>query len=319
MRSILFLAALLVSTTCFAQTETPDAGNGQPIEISATKTVEWLRDQKQYVARENVIVTQGKMTINADLLTADYRDGVNSSTEIWQLTAEGNVKISDEANTAYGDKAVYDVTQGIAVLTGNDLKLTSPDQVVTATERMEYHSNTREAKAIGNAKVVRAQDTLSANTITAFFKDAATKTPTPQSPASPLGGNSSLDRLEAEGNVVIKTPSETLHGQKAIYRADANKAELTGAVKIERGPNVLEGKRAEVDLTTNISKLYGSNEEGGRVRGVFFPGSEKKPGTSPKPAPASPPTAPAAAPSPAPVSPVPPASEPARVSPRLEY
>ncbi len=143
----------------------------QPIEITATKTVEWLRDKKQYVARENVIVTQGGMSIESDLLTADYREGEKSSTEIYQLTAEGNVRIKDATNTAFGDKAVYDVTQGVAVLTGADLKIVSPEQTVTARDRMEYHSNTREAKAIGNAKVVRATDTLTADTISAFFKD----------------------------------------------------------------------------------------------------------------------------------------------------
>lgn len=324
MKRLFFLTALLASTAAFAQSPAP-SNNAQPIEITADKSVEWLRNQNQYVARENVIVTQGTMNIHADLLTADYREGAQSSTEIWQLTAEGNVRIADETNTAYGDKGVYDVTQGIAVLTGKDLKLVSPDQTVTATDRMEYHANTREAKAIGNAKVVRPKDTLTANIITAFFKDdaAAPEPAAAKTPASPLGGGSNLDRLEADGNVVIKTPTETLHGQHAIYRADTNTAEITGKVKIERGPNVLEGNRAEVDLDTNISKLFGSEKEGGRVRGVFFPGSEKKPGEKGNPAP----TAPAPAPQPVPeipapqsgISPVPPPSEPANVSRRIEY
>ncbi|PZQ46810.1 MAG: ostA-like family protein [Micavibrio aeruginosavorus] len=259
--------------------QTAPENSNQPIEITATKTVEWLRDQKQYVARENVIVKQGTMTIMSDLLVADYRESEASSMEIWQITATGNVKIMDDKNTAYGDKGVYDVANGIAVLTGNDLRLVSPDQTVTATQSMEYHANERQAKAIGNAKVVRAQDTLSADTITAFFKseNAAPATATTK-PAqnSPVGGGN-LDRLEADGNVVIKTPTETIRGQKGVYKADSNTANLTGKVKIERDKNTLEGNRAEVDLNTNVSKLFGSEKEGGRVRGVFFPGSEKSP------------------------------------------
>lgn len=298
------LGASLLTGPVFAQTpaspaQTPGQsqnqgqGQGQPIEITATKTVEWLRDQQQYVARENVIVTQGAMTIMSDLLTADYRDGATSSQEIWQLTAEGNVQIKDEANTAYGDRGVYDVPKGIATLTGENLRLVSPDQTVTARDRMEYHSNERLAKAIGNAKVVRAQDTLSADVITAYFKDdaaqstaqevqAAASVPSRQgstasAPASPLGGSGgNLDRLEADGNVVIKTPTETLYGRKGVYRAETNTAELTGKVRIERGPNVLEGERAVVDLNTNVSKMYGAEKDGGRVRGVFFPGTNKK-------------------------------------------
>lgn len=275
MKYFLFLCALLVSTSASAQST-----SDQPIEITASKTVEWLRNEKQYVARENVIVTQGNMQILSDLLTADYREGATSSMEIFQITANGNVRIKDDSNTAYGDKGVYDVTQGVAVLTGESLRLVSPDQTVTAKDRMEYHSNARMAKAIGDARVVRAKDTLTANTITAYFKDqsapAAPAATTTAKPANAAVGGGALDRLEAEGNVVITTPTEVLRGSKAVYHAGTNIAEVTGKVKIERGQNVMEGSRAEVNLNTNVSKMFGSNKEGGRVRGVFFPGSEKK-------------------------------------------
>lgn len=328
------LAVLLAFTALPASAQTAQqqpSNNSQPIEITATKTVEWLRNDKQYVARENVIVTQGAMTLKGDLLTADYRESAASSMEIWQLTAEGNVSISDEGNTAYGDKAVYDVTGGVATLTGGDLKLVSPDQTVTAQEKMEYHANERKALAIGKAKVVRAKDTLSADTLVAYFKDSGAQPAAAATPSESVPGvGSGLDRLEALGNVVIKTPTETLYGHKGTYRASTNTAELAGKVRIERGPNVLEGDRAEVDLNTNISKLFGNSENGGRVRGVFFPGSENKDvlkGQDKKPVPAAP-SAPVvappaqAAPAPQPVpaeNTVKPAPAPAMVSPRLDY
>lgn len=331
------LAGLLffVALPAAAQTAPAVKNSAQPIEITATKTVEWLRNDKQYVARENVIVTQGAMTLKSDLLTADYRESPASSMEIWQMTADGNVTISDEGNTAYGDKAVYDVTGGVATLTGGDLKLVSPDQTVTAQEKMEYHANERKALAVGKAKVVRAKDTLSADTLVAYFKESSNVQPAAtQAPSESVPGvGSGLDRLEALGNVVIKTPTETLYGNKGTYRASTNTAELAGKVRIERGPNILEGDRAEVDLNTNVSKLFGNKETGGRVRGVFFPGSENKDslkGQDKKPAPVT--QTPPAAPVPAPVTPATPAQQaapaesavkpapaPAMVSPRVDY
>ncbi len=334
--SSILTAAIFVGASAHAQS--PQSSQ-QPIEITATKTVEWLRNQKQYVARENVIVTQGPMTLTSDLLTADYREGAQSSMEIWQLTAEGTVTIADQENKAYGDKAVYDVPKGTAVLTGQNLKLVSPDQTVTARDRMEYYSNERMAKAIGNAKVVRTKDTLTADTITAYFKDDAAKSQSEQTKtggSNALGGGS-LDRLEAEGSVVIKTPTETLRGARAIYRSSTNTAELIGKVKIERGENTLEGERAEVNLTTNVSKMFGSEKKGGRVRGVFFPSSnnnpaastnkgQDKPATVPAPGVTSPaaPKAPAAPTVKAPSSPTPQSTnsaspspaDPAKVTPR---
>lgn len=161
--------------------------------------------------------------------------------------------------------------------------------VVAVKERMEYYPNTRQAKAIGNAKVVRAKDTLSANVITATFKDD--KAPNTQTTNNNAPATGNLDRIDAEGNVVIVTPTETLRGKRGVYRAATNTAEITGDVKIERGPNIIEGQRAEVDLTTNISKMYGGEKGGGRVRGLFFPGSQPKSGEqAPSPAPQNPAT-----------------------------
>ncbi|MFA5592866.1 MAG: LptA/OstA family protein [Micavibrio sp.] len=292
--ALAFAAALMVAA---APAQAQIAGNQEePIEITATGTVEWLRGKQQYVARRDVIVTQGTMQLYTDLLTADYREGAASSTEIWQLTAEGNVQVKDQSHTAYGDHGVYDVESGVATLTGDNLRLVSPDQTVTARDKMEYFANERKARAIGNAVVTRPNDTIRADTITAFFKaDSGGTLPNRSGGGgSGVGSNSrggssggadsgNLNRLEAVGKVVITTPSEKLYGDRAVYKADTNMAEMTGNVRVERGPNVLEGVRAEVDLNTNISKMFGSGGEGGRVRGVFFPGSESKDGAK-KPA-----------------------------------
>lgn len=268
---IFFAVMFLCCNMVLAQQPPQNVQN--PIEITASKDVEWQRNNQKYIARENVVVTQGNMSISCDLLTADYRDGATSSNEIYQMTAEGSVVIADDKNKAFGDLAVYYVTQGIATLTGGNLKLVSPDQTITARDKMEYFSNERKARAVGNAKVVRAKDTLSADALTAFFKDG--NAAANSSSTTMIGGGNNLDRLEAQGNVIIKTPTETLYGDKAVYKADTNIAELIGNVRVERDKNVLEGARAEVNLNTNVSKMMGDGKKGNRVRGVFFPSSQK--------------------------------------------
>ncbi len=39
---------------------------------------------------------------------------------------------------------------------------------------------------------------------------------------------------------------------------------------------MLQGVRADMNLTTNLSRVYGTKGKGGRVKGVFFPSSQKK-------------------------------------------
>lgn len=261
--TLIVFALVVFDLPAQAQDANPlKSGSKEPVEISAGKTLEWHQKDKQYVAEGEVEAKQGEVTILAEKLVADYHDdGGEGNVDIWQLTATENVRINNTDTTATGDKAVYDVETGQATLTGNDLKLTTPEQVITASERMEYNSNKGVAKAIGNAKIIQGDDTLSASTITAnFSKD--------------VNGKQELNNATASGGVTIKTPDETLTGNTGFYNAKNNTAEVKGNVKIMRGPNTLEGARAELNMTTNISKMFAEPESGKRVKGVFFPGSK---------------------------------------------
>lgn len=266
--TLLFFCASLHSGSAQAQNSGKD-----PIEITADKTLEWHRTELQYVADGNAMVKQGTTTIKADRITADYRDGAESSMEIYRLTATGTVSIDDRGNTATGDRLVYEIDSGLAALTGQELTMVSAEQIVTAKDRFEYAVPEARIKAVGDAKVVRGSDTLYADTLTAYLVEDAQ-------------GQNTLDRVEGDGNVRIVTPTETLTGNRGLYRAATNTAIVTGAVKITRDQNVLTGERAEIDLTTSISRLFGNSVEdgqtGGRVRGVFYPEGKA---TSPAPAP----------------------------------
>lgn len=255
-----FLVLMLMPIAAFAQ-QSP----GEPVEITAKQTLEWHRNDNQFIARGDVIAKQGTASVYSDMLTADYRETPTASMDIYKLTASGAVRLdNNDGSIAYGDQALYDVETATVTLTGNNLRLDSPERTITATDRLEYLTSAAEARAIGNAKMVQGDDTISANTLKAFFTEGA-------------NGTRTLSRAEGNGNVVIITPEEKLTGNNGIYNAANNTAEITGNVRITRGPNVLEGARASVNLATNVSTLYGgeSSPTGDtRVRGVFYP--EKK-------------------------------------------
>jgi lipopolysaccharide export system protein LptA len=261
MKRFAVLMAAVLLTTGAAQAPVT-ANKDAPLIITADETLEWHRNDQKYIARGNASAEQDGISIKAQTLSADYKDTQKSSMDIHRLTAEGGVQIDSQGNTATGERAVYDVAGGVATMTGDDLRLTSPDQTVTAKERFEYDVKAGRLSAYGDAVVTRAQDTLKADAVSAQFEnDKAT-------------GKRKLKELTADGNVVIVTPTETVRGQKGVYRADTNIATLKGGVRIERGPNILEGDEAEVNLNTNVSRMIGgTSTEGGRVRGVFYPGS----------------------------------------------
>ena len=69
------------------------------------------------------------------------------STEIYELDAIGHVHIYTATDNAWGDHAVYSLDSDVLVLTGQHLKLTTPHDVITAKDAIEYYS--REAQGGG--------------------------------------------------------------------------------------------------------------------------------------------------------------------------
>ena len=96
-------------------------------------------------------------------------DSDGGGNEIYRVQAEGNVHIYTQTDQAQGDKATYDLDQAVMVLTGRNLKLTTPSQVLTARDDMEYWSQKHMAVARGDAVVVTNDGRrLSADTVVAY-------------------------------------------------------------------------------------------------------------------------------------------------------
>lgn len=265
---ILLISAFsfLSSVPALAQkASAPRPGKDQPLEITADQTLEWHRNDLKYIARGNVVARQGNAVIQADTLTADYRQSKKSQNDIYRLTASGHVTITSEKNSAIGDDAVYDVDSGTATMTGKSLTMTSPEQVVTARDKFVYETTSGKLTAYGDAKAVRktdkGTDVITADNLSAWFRQDSM-------------GKRALDKLAAGGNVVITTPTDVVHGDNGEYLANTRLASVTGHVRIERGRNILEGDRADIDLNTNVSRMVGAPGARSRVRAVFYPGDK---------------------------------------------
>jgi lipopolysaccharide export system protein LptA len=287
-----------------------DLSHGGPIDITARDGIEWRQVEQQVIARGSARATRGNVTVNADRLTAWYRkkgapdakqatavsglagDASTEGNEIYRLQADGHVLISTPTDQAQGDKATYDLDQSVLVMTGRDLKLTTPNDVITAKDDLEYWPQKRMAVARGNAVVTTtdakrvAADTLVAYTTdtspqtaasqTAVKGSAAKGSPAEGSPAKdsgdPLVSSGKLQRVEAFGNVSVRTPTDTVTGDRAVYVPDTGMARLGGNVRITRGQNQLNGAEADVNMKTGIATLVA--QKAGRVHGLVVPNDE---------------------------------------------
>ena len=228
-----------------------------PIEIEAEDGIEWLRDQRLYVARGNASAERSGVRLTAETLTAHYRGGEGDQKQvIYRLDADDNVVITSGDTKAVGDKGVYHIEDKVAVLVGDNLRMINERATITARDSLEYWDERQLAVARGNATVVENDNRLVADILTAHIKPNAQ-------------GKQEVERIDALGGVHISTKTEIIRGNEGVYEVPKQVATVCGDVKITRGENQLNGDCAVVDLKTGRSRLSGG--EGGKVKGLILP------------------------------------------------
>ena len=241
----------------------------EPVTIEADDGIEWHQKERIYLARGNARAIRGDVTVHAETLTAHYREVGNGKTEIYQVVADGGVVITTAREKITGDTGVYDVDRGVFRLTGKSLLIETPEEKVSARDKIEYFSQEKKAVLVGDATVLKDNRKVRADTMTARF-------------AADPKGKMALSRADIVGNVVITTPTEVARAERGVYNANSGIATLTGGVKLTRGDNQLNGEFAEVNLKSGVSRLLaspdGTASGTGRVRGVFMPRSAEEGG-----------------------------------------
>jgi lipopolysaccharide export system protein LptA len=303
-----------------------DLSHGGPVTVTAAGGIDWNQAEQTVTAHDDARAVRGDTTVTADRLIAHYRKkapapgapppppppptgtGAPDDTgdnEIYRLEADGNVHIFTQTDQAWGDHAIYDMDQAVMVLTGAHMKLTTPQDVMTSRDTMEYWSQKHLAIGRGDA-IATSNDgrRIAADTLVAYTVDnsqpgaktaASTPPPKPENPdhpADPLMDAGKIQRVEAFGHVKVENPTEVVTGDRGVYVTDTGLARIVGHVHVTRGENEMNGAAAIVNMKTGVATM--TQLPGARVEGLIVPNEQQpKNGTSPakepegtKPAPA---------------------------------
>ena len=240
----------------------------QPLEINAEEGIEWRRDEQLYIARGNAEATRGELTLYADVITAHYGKTGTGGTDIDRIDVEGNVRIVSPTETIYGDRGAYDVVNGVLVLVGDNLRMVGENDIITARDSLEYWELKNMAVARGDAMAVREDKRIQADVLSAHF-------------APDAEGNLVLIRIDAFGNVRIATATDFARGDRGVYYVDREFATLSGAVRITREENQMNGEYAEIDMKTGVSRLLAGapgTKTTARVQALLVPRRKPKSG-----------------------------------------
>jgi lipopolysaccharide export system protein LptA len=334
--SLLVLTSLTVIAIEPAEAQQIDLSHGGPITITAQDGLELRQAEKEVIARGNARAVRGNVTVDADELIAHYRkkagtgtspgsaptdsapatppaptqaaastginglagsDSEGGSSEIYRLEAVGHVRISTPTDTADADRAVYDLDQSVLVLTGQNMRIVTPNDLITARDSLEYWSQKHMAVARGDAVILtRDGRRVGADVLVAYTTEGTGNTPpagqaatgqaaTPAAAPAPatsakpapapastddaIAASGRLKKVDAFGHVSIRTATDTVTGDRGVYVPETGIARLAGTVRITRGQNQLNGAEAEDDLHTGVARLIST--PGARVQGLVLP------------------------------------------------
>jgi len=314
MKTWFWLACGAVAAPAAGFAQAIDMSHGGPVTVTALGGIDWDQKNQTVTAHDQARAVRGDVTVDADVLIAHYRKKAaappkpgepppppkptpvsatpdakpgdpddTGSNEIYRLNAEGHVHIFTPTDQAWGDHAVYDIDQAVLVLTGHALRLTTPTDVLTARDSMEYFSAKHMAVARGDASATSTDgrrivgDTLVGYTVD---PDAPHGTKSAAPSAKPADAKKSaagtdpaqpgkLQRVEAYGHVILTTPTEIVTADRGVYLPDTGLARVVGHVHVTRGENQLNGAAAIVNMKTGVATMTEAPDR--RVHGLIVP------------------------------------------------
>lgn len=157
-----------------------------------------------------------------------------------------------------------------------DMKLDSKQPIEITADALEVMQNEQMAVFIGNVLAVQGQMRLTSDRMEVYYRTG-----------DELQGDAqSVSRIKVDGNVFMKTKTETARSKSGLYDVDKNMLTLNNDVVLTRGESVVKGEGLEYDLVSGKSRIVGaggtiggaqSGEGGkkGRVRGLFVPNNDE--------------------------------------------
>ncbi|MBY0500818.1 MAG: hypothetical protein K2P93_02305 [Alphaproteobacteria bacterium] len=272
-----FLSLLASSSSCYGQIldRLSDSKDNSPIIIEAEDSVVCDETAHKCVATGLAKAQKGTSTVYGDVLTVYFTEG--KERDITAMTADGHVRMETPTEKAYGDHAHYDVALDRVRLTGGNLKIVTPKEVLTARDSIEYWHTKNQGIARGNAvaQFPEKEELVQADTLVAYFLPSSEK---------PEEGKKKqeIDRVEAEGNMLASGPKGIVTGERGVYFGKTNMVEVFNNVKVTQGGNVIEGGYARANLETNVAEMYthpphitpsGAPK---RISGIIIPKDAKK-------------------------------------------
>lgn len=150
----------------------------------------------------------------------------------------------------------------------------SKEPIAIDADRLDVYDKEGRAVFTGNVIAVQGETTMKCTVMSVFYEPGrgagGEKTASAGTPSGSFANDSAIKKIDCKGPVTITTKTQTATGDRAEFDRVVNKVFLIGNAALSDGPNVTRGDRVAYDMATGVA-----NVEGGRVRALIVPGSDK--------------------------------------------
>jgi lipopolysaccharide export system protein LptA len=166
----------------------------------------------------------------------------------------------------------------------------SKEPIKIDADRLDVFDKENRAVYAGNVVAVQGDTTMRCSTLTIHFDRQRAGGGTVQRAAAASDQNDAIKRIECAGPVTVVSKDQVATSDKADYDRAGGRVIMTGNVALSQGQNVTRGERLVYDVNAGVANIE-ATPNGGRVRGLFVPGSQPDAATAaakPAPKPAAP-------------------------------
>jgi len=125
---------------------------------------------------------------------------------------------------------------------------------------LEVREKDKQATFTGDVHVINGDTELRCKSLVVFYDEDTGGGKNMKAADPGPGGERSIKRIEAKGQVLVTQKDQNATGETAIFNMKENIVTLIGNVVVTRAGDVLRGPKLTVDLANGVSKM-----EGGRI------------------------------------------------------
>jgi len=168
--------------------------------------------------------------------------------------------------------SLFLVPVSVAAQAPKKIKMDKNQPIQIQSDRLDAYQEKNLVIFSGHAVATQGDKTIKADRLLIYYKNH---------PATPekknkmdMGTAGDLEKLEAQGQVVMTQTNRVVTGDHAVFYQDSQKIVMTGNAVMREGKNMVKGERIVVFLDEDRGVIEGSERK--RVTATIYPNEKKE-------------------------------------------